>query len=251
MNRHFKRNITFLLLCLVLSLFAGKRVCECAEYGAPLESADGLYEYKLYKPEGGTQTCASIVSYLGVGVYVTLPTYLDGYKVTAIEPTAFSYDKVVQVNIPEGYLQIDYAFEGCKQLKTVYLPSTIKTCEGAFHESTLEYISIGAGEYDLSGAFVDCKKLKKAVISGTVSMCTEAFKGCTALTEVTIKSASDYNNFYKTFQGCTSLTDVTIPEKVTFLNSTFYNCTSLKRVVLPKTLDSMENVFYNCTSLQE
>ena len=251
MSRHFKRNITFLALCLVLSLFAGKRVCLSAEYGAPLLSANGEYEYKLYKPQGSTQTCASIVSYLGEAVYVTLPTNLDGYKVTGVEPRAFSYDKVVQVNIPEGYLQIDYAFEGCKQLKTAYLPSTIKTCEGAFHESTLEYVSIGAGEYDLTGAFVNCKSLKKAIISGTVDTCTEAFKGCSALKDVTIKSASDYNNFYKTFQGCTSLEDVTIPEKVTFLNSTFYGCTSLNRVVLPKTLDSMENVFFNCAKLTE
>lgn len=61
------------------------------------------------------------------------------------------------------------------------------------------------------------------------------FKGCTALTNVDLRNATNLESISNcAFAGCTSLTEIIIPEGVTSLGfGLFSGCTSLTKVVIP------------------
>ena len=101
--------------------------------------------------------------YSGSSSSVTVPSSVNGSKVTAIGARAFEGSSVTSVTIPDGVAKIgQMAFSDCALLTSVTLPSTLT--------------SIG------DCAFDGCAKLKSITIpSSVVSIGDDAFDGCDEL----------------------------------------------------------------------
>ncbi len=186
---------------------------ESAEKASPQAAAaqSGTVTYPVtggniyFDPSTGTITdCDSTVT------EAIIPSSINGVEVKRIRYSAFEY---------------------CKRLKSVTIPSSVT--------------SIG------SYAFSECTSLTSVIIPGSVTIIgTAAFSGCTSLTSVTIpNSVTSIGG--SAFYGCTNLTSVTIPTGVTSIgNSAFYKCTSLKSVTIPNSVTSIEDLtFRECESL--
>ena len=144
----------------------------------------------------------------------------------------------------------DGAFEGCKMLSSLNLPSTIT--------------ELGAG------AFKDCLSLKSLTLpSGITALKEETFKNCTSLSEVLLPTAltviSGSNSgllppalsgvkFYRqgAFHGCTNLEKVHLPNSLRVIDgSAFAECTSLTTISLPQSLKRLGRAaFGNCKGLR-
>lgn len=114
-----------------------------------------------------------------------------------------------------------YIFEGCKDLETVVMPTTLTKIGG--------YV------------FRGCEKLKDIDLSHVVLIGSEAFKGCTSLTSVNLTGLQKSGSCGSwIFEGCTSLTDVTFKNVPTALGvGMFKDCTALEEITLPTTLTAI------------
>ncbi|EJK44611.1 hypothetical protein THAOC_36836, partial [Thalassiosira oceanica] len=126
------------------------------------------------------------------------------------------------------------AFESCKSLRSVSLPSTVtKWGYGAFHDcSNLVEVQFNEGLQVIGfGSFGECSALRRVTIPSTVTkLGGYAFFGCSNLAELneglqTIGSSS--------FEDCTALQSVAIPSTVTKLGTlAFHHCSNLSEVIL-------------------
>lgn len=185
------------------------------------------------------------------------------YKVTAIEPGAFSGCKITSLElpktikvipedsfakthleslmIPEGITEIGYgAFSGCRSLKRISFPSSLKR------------ISIGEDDsFFKKGTFNECESLTEIIIpEGLIEIGVECFKGCVSLATISLPE-SIVSIGEKAFSGCTSLKEITLPNGLSKLSQrTFEECTSLKTAALPKALKSIGRyAFGKCYNL--
>ncbi len=147
---------------------------------------------------------------------VTLPSEIEGIKVTSIGPQAFYYDNsITSVTIPDTVTYIgDWAFAGCEYLETVNLPASLEVLgDGVFYlctsikEIELPETLTVIGQYDFYG----CSALAAVDIPASViSIGDSAFWRCVALSSVTgmegVKTIGSY-----VFNGCEVLEGVTIP----------------------------------------
>ena len=145
------------------------------------------------------------------------------------------FTALTTIDIREGVQLIGYdAFAGCKNLKKIVLPSTVKYIE--------------------SGAFRDCPKLKTVNIPASVdTVGTYAFQNDSALAGIELPDGLKYigmqafkNSGLRTirvpekveeincFQGCWQLQEVDIPGKDTKItgSSTFTQCENIRKVSL-------------------
>ncbi len=69
---------------------------------------------------------ATLTGYNGNEANVTIPSYIDGYKITAIGDDAFSSTSVTSVIIPNTVTKIGwFAFKECSALKAVTVPDSV------------------------------------------------------------------------------------------------------------------------------
>lgn len=132
--------------------------------------------------------------------------------VQQVYPYAFSgnpYVRDAQLNF-NGQVG-NYAFNGCKTLRTATLGSNVS----------------GIGEY----SFSDCTSLQSVSIQKSVAdLGASAFRGCSALQIVTLGSGVSAIGSY-TFADCTALTNLEIPQNVSAVKDyAFSGCTSLANV---------------------
>ena len=133
-------------------------------------------------------------------------------------------------------------FQYASKLKTVKLPSTLKSIgSAAFYETGIEELDLPEGLETIGGrAFSTCRSLKSLSIPDSVTTLGDSlFEGCSGLEEVKLPSTLESipNNC---FYSCTKLTKVDIPEGVSSLgNSAFYSTTNLNEVSLPSDLVSI------------
>ena len=77
----------------------------------------------IYEVENGT---AILTGYTGNDKELTLPSFIDGYAVTAISDDAFVSDTLTAVIIPEGVTRIGwFAFKGCDALRSITIPKSV------------------------------------------------------------------------------------------------------------------------------
>ena len=191
----------------------------------------------------------------------TIPSKINGKPVTRV--SGFDDCKYLKtVTIPSSVKTLGYsAFENCESLTNVTLPSSITEIGNyAFAGcKSLTSIKIPNSVTTVNNhAFEDCIKLKTVTLgTGFKEIPVDCFAGCTSLSSITFPS-----NIKKiewgAFTNCTSLTTVTIPATVTELGGNWYQegifagCTALKSVKVnakaPKMLDGM---FWNCSSLTD
>lgn len=127
-----------------------------------------------------------------------------------------------------------YAFDGCRGLSAVTIPSTVYSISGyAFEDcSGLSTIAIPASVSEIgSYAFSNCSSLTSVELPDAItSIPTYLFYGCSRLTSVALPSSLSRIE-QASFNGCSSLASVTIPETVTEIGrQAFRDCSSLKTI---------------------
>ena len=123
--------------------------------------------------------------------------------------------KLTDLVIPDSVTSIkNYAFYGCRSLKSVNIPGSVT--------------SIG------TGTFSSCSALTDIIIPDSItSLETDVFSRCTSLKSIAIPD-SVTSIGENAFFGCTGLTSFTIPESVTSIgDNAFYRCTGLKNITIP------------------
>ena len=173
-------------------------------------------------------------------------------KVTWIGTAAFkANDYLVTVTLPETIQKICSAFSGCKKLETVYLPKNLTHLEAyMFSECpNLKSIEIPSGIKTISeSVFRNCSSLETVVLPENVSSIGDySFANCTSLETIVIPaSLRDISNGL--FLGCSNLKSVTIPDGVVRVSlDAFDGCFSLKELDLPASVtDIPGSVFRGC-----
>ena len=177
----------------------------------------GDYEYTVL--DDGT---VKIGAYIGSDEEVTIPSTIDGKKVTSIGEWAFSdCTSLASVTIPNSVTSIGArAFSNCTSLTSVTIPDSVTSIE--------DYV------------FCDCTSLTSINIPNSVTdIGMGAFYNCKGFTSVTIPD-SVTSIGYGAFSDCTSLISVTIPNSVTSIGEwAFSDCTSLTSVTIPNSVTSI------------
>ena len=211
----------------------------------------------------------AIKGYAGADKTFTVPSEINGKKVTEIGDSVFKYCLILtSVTIPNSVTSVgDRAFWGCANLTSITIPDSV--------------MSIGFI------AFSDCSSLKSVTIPDSVtSIGDSAFGDCTSLTaiDVTIgnKNYTSVNGVlfnkdktelicypagktdksyiipdsvismgYSAFRSCVNLTRIIIPNSVTEIGiNAFRGCTSLTSITIPNSVTSIGDwAFGGCTSL--
>ncbi|MGN1433130.1 MAG: leucine-rich repeat protein [Ruminococcus sp.] len=213
----------------------------------------GDYQYSL--SDDGT---AVIVKYTGTETSLTVPTELDGYKVTSIGGYSFeSNTSIESLTIPEGITTIgDNAFRFCENIKTVSFPDGLTTINNggfSFCES-LENVVVPDSVTTLGNyAFQSCVAMTSIKLPSNLEIMSDSLlTGCEALTSIDIPSSVKTIG-QGTLAHCYGLTSVTVPEGVTLIDTgAFSYCENLTSVSLPNTLETVNGfAFSTCVKLME
>ena len=146
-------------------------------------------------------------------------------------------------------------FQGCENLKTICLPSTVVTIGESAFEGCLKLESIGMEEnVERIGkrAFAKCVKLKQVVVPKRFcEIGVEAFGGCSSLESVDFQTDKLRELPDEVFFHCSSLTIVEIPSGVEKIGeASFEGCTALVSLVVPESLQHYGTYCYcNCPVL--
>ena len=184
----------------------------------------------------------------------------------------------------DTYKISDHAFEGCKGIKNITIPSSVTVIgnQGAesgygsiatFSNCELENIEVVAATDDKEAQFssnngvlyskdgtklIKCPQKSKAIVDGSYNipdkvseLVDNAFQGCSDLTQVGTLKATKIGD--GAFEGC-GLTNVTINPKVESKigKLAFSNCENLKSVEIGSLVTSIGyGTFNNCPKLEK
>ncbi len=224
----------------------------------------GTSEFQYTVLSGGT---AEITDYFGSATNLTIPSTIDGYKVTSIGSMAFSNcQSLTSVTIPSGVTSINNdAFWGCKNLKSVTIPNSVKSIgDSAFGACGLTSVTIpnsvtSIGHY----AFKGCALTNVSIPSSVTSLGYDVFNDCDKLTSITVDSNNkNYTSLSGVLynKGKTEIlaypkakadSSYTAPNTVTsIVYGPFRDCNNLKSVSLPTSVKSIEEEsFGSCKNL--
>ena len=149
--------------------------------------------------------------------------YIDNYLIEARENLTGSY------SIKDGTVAVlDYAFENCSSLTSVYIPNTVT------------YL----GKY----AFRNCTNLETVTLPNSIdSINTYTFAYCENLKSITVPSGVTYIGS-SAFYNCTNLTDVVIPDTVEEIaSSAFSNCSNINYEIVDEHLKYLGNWLFGVT----
>ena len=108
-----------------------------------------------------------------------------------------------QVVIPENIVAISGAFDGCKALKSVIIPNSVKKI--------------------YAYSFASCIGLNNITLPESITTIDDfAFSGCTGLTSINIPNSVTSIGFYA-FNKCTGLNRVVIPDSVSSISKYAFN----------------------------
>ncbi len=185
MQKIKKLTAVLLSAIMVLSVFAV----------VPFTVNAAAYKYGDFTYTILNQTDAEITGYNGDETNVTIPSQIDGYKVTSIGDSAFEgYTNLTSVNIPNSVKRIGkFTFLYCKNLLSIIIPDCVTIFDiASFGGCTnLTSVVIGKGVTTIPpSAFQDCKKLENITIpDNVISIGFQAFAGCTNLNKITIPNS--------------------------------------------------------------
>ena len=156
---------------------------------------------------------------------------------------------------------LEDGFSGCKNLKKITIPNTIKNIgDNAFagcgeleynkHDNAL-YLGNEENPYLILVKAVNTTITRCTVNENAFAICDNAFAGCKNLTTIDIKNVKVIGSY--AFKNCSSLTDdIVIPEGSSHIGpETFFGCTKIKKVTIPASVTNIGyKAFANCTSLE-
>jgi len=154
--------------------------------------------------------------------------------------------------LPEGLIEIrDYAFDGCRSLKRINIPSTVEEIgEQAFDYCVkLDGITLPEGLQRLGEeAFSSCESLQRINIPSNIERIERGvFLFCSSLSEVVLLEGLEVIG-KDAFSGCKSLESVTLPSSLKVVGiEAFEGCPRLNEIYTPDTIESIEDrAFKNC-----
>ena len=102
---------------------------------------------------------------------LTIPSKVDGLRVTRIGPNAFNRSSVTSVTIPTTIATIgEGAFEDCSQLESIVIPRSVAKLESSFSGcEKLSKLTIDNGVEEVKLCFKGCKNLKELFIPASVT----------------------------------------------------------------------------------
>lgn len=158
----------------------------------------------------------------------------NGYYTKTLE--AICGNKLHTVVFDEGITRIgNYAFNDCKALTMVELPSTLLSIgQWAFRNTTgLQTIALPEGLQTIeSDAFANSGLTEISFPETLETIGGYAFSGCLALTELVIPDQLNDGLGSGAFQYCSNLTKVTLPADYRVLEySSFDGCTNVQTIV--------------------
>ena len=210
---------------------------------------------------------------------ITIPSTIDGYTVTSIEPYAFSNSGITSITILDSVTTIgnsafqqtgitsitipdsvetigSNAFLNCSGLTSVTLPTNplfTSIVSGAFYKcSSLTSIDLGNSVTTIgSNAFSQCTSLTSITIPDSVeTIGSNAFYGCTKLTSIDLSGTQVTTIYYRVFGSCSSLTSITIPDSVTNISQeAFFQCSNLTSIVIPDSVTTIGSSAFRRTGL--
>lgn len=232
-HRNRRRSILLSLIpvtfigVILYTMFVGRETIDTA-------SLSGVY-YRILSAE--ERTC-EVISGEGDewNIYIAGHATIDGkqYRTTQVAKEAFKGTPIKSVFLPEGIETIsNHAFADCDSVVTIYIPSTAKNINGAFcGMRNLRSVHIPPEMTIIgSAAFVLCTSLDGVEIpEGVERIGLDAFAKCSSLENILLPQslkAIERGVFWE----CTALKEITIPAGVSEIGDyAFYNCTALRDV---------------------
>lgn len=205
-----------------------------------------------------------IVGHISEGVFSSNPniksiTVNKGVK--TIGSSAFAYCTYLESVKFEAGSQVeavgDYAFNGCRSLKTIKLPEGVTHIgQSSFAQcESLSSLSLPSSLVEIgSCAFQWCKGLTKVTLPSSLeTIGSYAFGQCESLTSVTIPGSVSVIGQYA-FQFCYKLASVTIEDSDTNTNRVIeqgaFNQTDISSIYIPGSVSVVErNAFEHCNKL--
>lgn len=262
-----------LALLVVLSLIIGVLML------TPFSSNAATYMNYTYNvlPDNTAQ----ITGYRGNATRLSIPSVIDGYKVSGIGNNAlYDYEGIKEIVLPNGIKSIgDKAFSGCTNLKNITIPdSVIRIGDGAF-ERTPWYNSKPSGVVYVNNVLYKYKGeiplgTTITVDSATVSISKNAFNNNYGLADIVIPDSVEYiglNAFYGTdwfenhpkglvyagnilyayIGAMPADSKITIKDgTVAIVDRAFENYSKLAQISIPATVKSIgDEAFRSCTGL--
>ena len=127
------------------------------------DSASGDFSYRICDDD-----TAAIMKYNGSKEKITIPSYIDGIKVTVVDTFAFmNSTSIKSVVIPDGVTEIGtYAFSGCKNLSYISIPKSVTLIKSSAFSGTkwLEEQSNKDPMVVVNGILVDVHKCSGDII---------------------------------------------------------------------------------------
>ena len=251
------KKIIAVLFFMTAALIFGCNVdAEAAEKNDVLQWGD--WSYILVNNE------AYVCGYNGTDREITIPSEIEGKKVTAIcsrlEGIMFKRfftaeePQTVSVTVPEGVTELRRrCFGNCKILEQVTLPSTLERIgEDAFcYCPNLTEVNIPKSvKWIGDSAFKECGISSLTLPEGLEGIGEYAFER-SALIEITIPNTVKYLG-RQAFNECEQLASVKLSEGlVTIEACLFEKCTSLKTLTFPQGVKFVDyGVFNGCTELE-
>lgn len=274
-----KRLISLLVaVCMMITMLPLSAVTAFAADTSTVHEAndgDGIYKYAYKENEDGT---ATITDFLGPvdstkapdPYTITVPTKLDGRKVTGLGESSFSgiyssdhqkdstllsfCNQIQSVTIPESVTSIGKsAFEHCSKLDSLTIKG-VATSIGAYAFASctsLTSLSL-VGNFQTIGeqAFAYCGMTSLTTDADITSIGEYAFSHCTSLTSLSL-TGSVQTIGEQAFACCTSLTSLSLTGDIQKIGDyAFGYCSSLYTATLSKNLTSIGTyAFEYCTSL--
>ncbi len=162
-------------------------------------------------------------------------------------------DIVPVFSIPEGIERIeDYAFQYNNGIKTLHLPSTLRSIgKAAFYQSSLEEIQFNKGlEHIGYEAFYYTKIAEVTLPTSLTEIGERAFAYNAQLTDVIIPEGCAATIGRQCFSN-SSIETITIPSTISEIGTLcFVDNENLKEAVLLCPLESLPDIFYRCRNLE-
>ena len=188
-----------------------------------------------------------IDKYTGNAEKLSIPEYLNGYRVTQIAYDAFRDTGIIRIELPDSVTEINgNIFEENYKLAEIRVSENnpgLKTHEGVLYGRAGEILLCCPSAFE---------KEHYEIIDGTKEIGNGAFFYCEGLKTVTIPDSVTTLN-PRIFYCCRGLTSIRIPEGIRSIESDMFGGdSSLKEVILPESLRKISSYgFSDCISLEE
>ena len=225
-----------------------ERVCPCGQ--KETKTVEKLLPELAYDLNDDGQS----YSVTGKGTWtdpvIVIPAEHRGLPVTGIAESAFlDCEELTGVTISPSITAIgSYAFNGCTNLKDVYVSDVKAWLSISFGDSYTSHPNYYGRLHLLDE---NGEEITDLVIPGNIrTIDIRAFQGCSSLVSVTFHNKVTAINGWA-FEGCSRLASITIPVGVTFIGSSaFANCSSLTNITMPNSITNIKtHAFEGCSSL--